>query len=200
MITHGLFPTPVSYFEFGSDLTQEELDFINTQEVVGNEGNTTSKDNYIFRNPQLERIKNFCEVSMAEYFTEIYAPENEVAPYITQSWSNYTSKGQWHHKHEHPNSVISGVFYVQAQQDVDKIFFYRSNEYQQIKVPSETYNPYNSESWWMGTATGQLIIFPSSLTHMVQTVQTDETRISISFNTFLKGNIGSEKALTGLHL
>ena len=50
------------------------------------------------------------------------------------------------------------------------------------------------------SGTGDLIIFPSHLTHMVQTKQGDGTRISISFNTFLKGYIGSDESLTGLHL
>jgi len=199
MITHGLFPTPLSYFELGDDLTQEELDFINGQEVRGNTGNTTSVDNYIFKQPQLARIKEFCERSLAQYFAEICSPKEEVSPYITQSWINYTSKGQYHHKHEHPNSIISGVFYAQAQRDIDKIHFYR-NRYNQITVPAENFNPYNSESWWMGTATGQLILFPSHLTHMVETVEHDTTRISISFNTFLRGLVGASESLTELHL
>jgi hypothetical protein len=35
---------------------------------------------------------------------------------------------------------------------------------------------------------------------MVQTKEDDDTRISIAFNTFLKGYIGSDESLTGLHL
>jgi hypothetical protein len=35
---------------------------------------------------------------------------------------------------------------------------------------------------------------------MVQTKEDDNTRISIAFNTFLKGHIGSDEDLTGLNL
>ena len=49
-------------------------------------------------------------------------------------------------------------------------------------------------------ATGDIMLFPSSLTHMVQTVDADATRISIAFNTFPKGYIGDDLELTGLHL
>ena len=199
MITHNLFPTAVSFFDFGSKLTELELKFITEQETRSNDGNLTSKDNELFKQAELAEIARFCEESVQEYFKEVYAPKHDVTPYITQSWANYTSKGQWHHKHEHPNSFISGVFYVQAQKDIDKIHFYK-NGYQQIKLPTDNFNLYNSESWWLGVETGQLVIFPSHLTHMVQTVETDETRISISFNTFLKGNIGSDMELTGLKL
>jgi len=43
-------------------------------------------------------------------------------------------------------------------------------------------------------------LFPSGLTHMVETKEDDNTRISIAFNTFLKGYIGSDESLTGLNL
>ena len=199
MNTHNLFPTAVTYFDFGSKLTDLELKFITEQETRNNDGNTTSINNNLFESAELAELARFCEESLQQYFKEVYAPKHDVTPYITQSWANYTKKGQWHHKHEHPNSFISGVFYVQAQKDIDKIYFYK-NGYQQIKLPTDNYNLYNSDSWWLGVETGQLILFPSHLTHMVQTVQTDETRISISFNTFLKGYIGNDMELTGLHL
>jgi len=199
MITNNLFPTPVSSFNFDSVLTQDELDFINNQEVKPNAGNTTSKDTYLFKHPELARIKHFCEESLKEYFSEIYAPKNDVSLYITQSWSNYSSKGQWHHNHAHQNSIISGVFYVQAQPDIDKIYFYL-DAYKQIKVPAENFNIYNSESWWLEAVTGRLYLFPSHLVHGVNTVESDVTRISISFNTFVKGGIGSDIELNGLNL
>ena len=199
MNTHNLFPTAVTYFDFGSKLTDLELKFITEQETRNNDGNTTSVNNNLFESAELAEVARFCEESLQQYFKEVYAPKHDVTPYITQSWANYTKKGQWHHKHGHPNSFISGVFYVQAQKDIDKIYFYK-NGYQQIKLPTDNYNLYNSDSWWLGVETGQLILFPSHLTHMVQTVQTDETRISISFNTFLKGYIGNDLELTGLHL
>ena len=199
MNTHNLFPTAVTYFDFGSKLTDLELKFITEQETRNNDGNTTSINNNLFESAELAEVARFCEESLQQYFKEVYAPKHDVIPYITQSWANYTKKGQWHHKHEHPNSFISGVFYVQAQKDIDKIYFYK-NGYQQIKLPTDNYNLYNSDSWWLGVETGQLILFPSHLTHMVQAVQTDETRISISFNTFLKGYIGNDMELTGLHL
>jgi hypothetical protein len=45
-----------------------------------------------------------------------------------------------------------------------------------------------------------LILFPSSLTHMVPTIQGEQTRISLSFNTFPVGTVGEEMDLTGLKL
>jgi uncharacterized protein (TIGR02466 family) len=112
---------------------------------------------------------------------------------------NYTKPGEYHHKHAHPNSFISGVFYIQSDAEKDKIYFYKDG-YQQIKVPAADWNEWNSESWWFEAVTGKLILFPSSLTHMVETVQSEQTRISLSFNTFLSGYIGDENDLTGLRI
>ena len=99
----------------------------------------------------------------------------------------------------HPNSFISGVFYVAADATKDRIYFYK-DAYQQIKVTTENWNHWNSESWWFPVETGKLILFPSHLIHMVETVQTEDKRISIAFNTFLEGIAGDNQNLTELLL
>lgn len=196
---HNLFPTPVGIYKLDRDLTDEELSFIKGQETRPNMGNTTSVDNALLRHKQMTKLRDFVETSLSDYFTTVYNPKHKVNLRVTQSWANYTEPGQFHHKHEHPNSFVSGVFYPQANQATDKIYFYRSG-FQQIKFPPENWNTWNSESWWFEVGTGDLILFPSSLTHMVETVQGDQTRISLSFNTFPVGNIGEEVSLTGLQI
>ena len=195
----NLFPTAVGFSKLGRDLTEEELLFIKEQVRHPNEGNTTSDNRKILKSVEMTDIHKFIEDAMLDYFKSVYAPKFDVTPYITQSWANFTEPGQYHHKHSHPNSIISGVFYPQADRETDKIYFYKDC-YERIKLTAGEYNPYNSESWWYETGAGDLIIFPSHLTHMVQTKQGDGTRISISFNTFVKGYIGSDESLTGLHL
>jgi hypothetical protein len=54
---------------------------------------------------------------------------------LTQSWLNYTKPGQFHHKHAHPNSFISGVLYMKAARQRDKIYFYKDG-YKQISLPT----------------------------------------------------------------
>ena len=196
---HNLFPIPVGIYKLDRDLTERELDFIKGQETRPNMGNVTSKDNTILRNRALTKLRDFIESSVSDYFNSVYNPKHKVNLRITQSWCNYTEPGQWHHKHAHPNSFVSGVFYPQANRETDKIYFYRSG-FQQIKLPPENWNVWNSESWWFEAGTGDLILFPSSLEHMVETVQGDQTRISLSFNTFPLGVVGEEMDLTGLKL
>lgn len=197
---HNLFPTAIGMYLLEDKVTEKELNFVKNLEARPNTGNKTSVENYLFKDcPELKRIYRFVNNCVIEYFTEVYAPNTKVMPYVTQSWANFTEKGQYHHKHEHPNSFISGVFYLSADPKLDKIYFYKNN-YQQIKLTTDKWNDWNSESWWFEAETNKLIIFPSNLTHMVHTVESDVTRISIAFNTFLKGVIGDYKNLAELNI
>ena len=198
MITYNLFQTAVAKFELGRDYSAEEMEFVGSQPTHNNMGNTTSDDHYVLRHDTMANLREFVENSVAEYLKSIYAPKYEVSMRLTQSWLNYTKPGQFHHKHAHPNSFISGVLYMKAARQRDRIYFYKDG-YKQISLPTDNYNLYNSESWWFEVGTGDLLLFPSSLTHMVETVQEDE-RISLSFNTFPVGYVGDESSLTALHL
>ena len=199
MAIHNLFPTPIGRYELGRDLTAKELSFLKNQETRPNMGNITSTNNTILKSKELTKLRDFIETSVSDYFDTIYKPKHKVSLKVTQSWTNYTENGQYHHKHAHPNSFDSGVFYIQANKEKDKIYFYRDG-YQQIKFPPSEWNIWNSESWWFEVGTGDLVLFPSSLTHMVQTLDHPETRISLAFNTFPVGHVGDEMDLTGLSL
>jgi len=198
MTIHNLFPTPVQFFKLNRELKESEYNFLLNQKQRENSGNTSSVDNYILQNKELSNLNSFIELSLNKYFKEIYAPSKNVKPYITQSWVNYCKKGQFHHVHAHPNSFVSGIFYIQADINKDKIYFFRDG-YRQLSIPTNDFNLYNSTSWWLEVKTGDLILFPSSLTHKVETVETD-LRMSLSFNTFLKGTLGVNYDLTELIL
>lgn len=199
MILNNLFPTPVAQFNLGSEMTIEELTFISQLKLRANKLNATSEDTYIFKYPEMKRIANFCNESLQEYFKAIYNPRYDTKLYITQSWANYTNKGQEHHKHRHANSIISGVFYVQAIKEVDKLIF-ETPTVPAFSIATNEFNLYNSEAWWIGVETGTLLLFPSYLAHMVEKVETEGTRISVSFNTFFKGHIGENENLTRLNI
>jgi len=191
-------PTPVAKFELGREFSAEELDCAGTQETHKNMGNTTSNNRYVLRDDTMAKLREFTEASVNEYLQSIYAPKHDVSLRITQSWLNYTKPGEFHHKHAHPNSFVSGVLYIKASSERDKIYFYKDG-YEQIKLPVDQFNLFNSTSWWLPVETGRLMLFPSNLTHMVETVK-EEDRISLSFNTFPVGYVGEEETLTALHV
>ena len=192
----NLFPIPIGFFTYDGEI---DKNFLSDQPQKTNEGNTSSQNTYILKDKKLLNLCQFIEKSLYEYFMATYCPKNDVRLKITQSWLNWTAPNQYHHKHAHPNSLISGCYYVNAHKETDKIFFYRDG-YQRIKFPPADWNPYNSESWWYPVGTNDLVLFPSSLVHMVQPVEGTDTRISLAFNAFPIGIIGDENELTALQL
>lgn len=194
----GLFPTPVGQAKFEEGLSREELEFIELQETKKNSGNVISKNKYVFESPELKRLKDFAEEKLQQYWQEVYKPSEKCNIYITQSWCNYTKKGEYHHEHTHPNSIVSGVFYIKTDKD-DKITFH-NQKHQTIKIQPQEYNPFNSPTWWLETPENFLLLFPSSLTHHVPPVESDHVRISIAFNTFVSGDLGDGDEATGLVL
>ena len=200
-VINQMFPTPLIFAKLPRKYTDEEVEFVQkcSTDVTVNTGNTTSKDRYVLNEPVMGSIRDFIQFHINYYMQSIVAPHNPVEAYFTQSWLNFTKPKEYHHKHEHPNSFISGVLYINADPDKDKIHFYK-NKYQQIQIPTNSFNQFNSESWWFGVGTCDLVLFPSSLAHMVEQTESQDTRISLSFNTFLKGFVGDEPTLTGLHL
>ena len=194
-----LFPLAIGFANLGRELTKTETKTLLELEQRPNDGNTTSKNYQVLSLPALKNLKTFMDTALQDYYQKVYQPRFDVKPYITLSWTNYTTPGQFHHKHAHPNSFVSAVFYIKANPEVDRIFFYK-DAYNQLDIPPAEWNAYNSKSWWFPAEPGRLILFPSGLQHMVETVQGEDTRVSLSFNTFLQGTLGDEKELTRLSL
>lgn len=155
--------SPISKFNLGRSFTQEERKCIVNCVEDGNGvealvGNAKSKSMSILELPDLSNIKAFCLDSVHKY-----ANDNDI--YITESWLTFSMPGEWHHCHNHPKSLVSGVFYVNTIRSLHTIVFPELGE--------ETHN----------VARGDLLLFPSSLFHYVPENPGNELRISLAFNT-----------------
>jgi len=201
--TIDLFPTPVFRFNIGRNPSDEEKDFVNkcSKETFLNVGNVVSVDRYVLDKQEMAEIRKDIQFSLDSYLKEICAPMHNVEIYITQSWLNFTNPGQNHHTHSHPNSFLSGTFYFSADKDRDSLSFFNSS-IREFVLPSNNYTRYNAERFTVPVETGDILVFPSNLKHYVDDTFKERTltRISIAFNTFLKGQIGDEMHLTSLRL
>jgi uncharacterized protein (TIGR02466 family) len=197
----NIFPTPIYMSKLDRELTSLELKFVdeNKKDFCKNEGNIASSNNYILNEKLFLNLKKELDLRVKDYFKKVLSITDAVTPYITQSWLNYTETNQYHHKHAHPNSLVSGIFYINCHEELDKIKFFKE-AYQTIKPETKDWNLWNSESWWFPVKTGDIIMFPSSLTHMVENKEGTNTRISLAFNIFIKGTVGNNKNLTELIL
>ena len=197
-----LFPEPVYFSQLKRSLTKPELKTVNkykkkTSKNVG--GNTNTNDNDVLEHKTLKNLKNDLYEMVMDYFKKIICPPAPFIPYISQSWFNYTQPDEGHHMHSHPNSYISGVFYVTANKDIDRIKFFKTG-YDRIRLETTKYNEYNSKSWWYEVGTADVVLFPSHLVHAVDPAAGSKTRTSLSFNVFVKGKLGSKEEMTELIL
>ena len=145
----------------------------------------------------LERELTNEELTFAK--NQINDAKDDTQVYITQSWINYNEENQYHHLHSHPNSYISGVFYINADEHVDSINF-NNKEHLTIQPVTKKFNIWNSKNWWFPVKKRMLVLFPSSTNHNVFQKKDSDLRISLAFNTFVRGNIGSNIKLNELKL
>ena len=70
-----------------------------------------------------------------------------------------------------------------------------------ITFSPKVFNIWNSVTWFFPVNNNELILFPSWLVHKVDPNEKATTdRISISFNTFVRGTLGSRRGLSELIL
>lgn len=193
-----LFPTPLFISNINAELNPRYKEYLLNAPTILNMGNIRGEDGYVLDKPIFSELKNFIMQSIKEYMATVYS-NVDFEVYITQSWANFTNPGQFHHKHTHPNSFISGVFYINAIKNEDMIKFSRKRT-NIFDIAPKSPNNYNSHDVVILVETGDLVMFPSDFEHEVPPTTSNETRISIAFNTFIRGYFGDEKSSTALYL
>ena len=193
-----LFAIPLLIVPYAEPI-DEELAYLKTLSYrrQKDNGNFRSDDSYLLRQEKLKNIKNFLGESVNKFTTNVLNSKQRLI--ITQCWANRNPKGSRHHEHVHPNSIISGVMYFQINEKLPPIQFSKTNQ-DGIKLDPIKYNNLTAESFMLPCKPGELILFPSSLKHSVPINQSDEDRISMSFNTFSIDALGSEQSLTHLDI
>ena len=112
---------------------------------------------------------------------------------ITDMWSNVLKPGETHRPHTHSNNILSGVFYVEAEQ-TSGIMFTDPRPQAGVIQPDVTKQFVdNANVIKYDSLTNRMILFPSWLQHYVPTNETKSNRISIAFNVMLKGKVGSSE-------
>ena len=118
---------------------------------------------------------------------------------VTNCWANVSFRGYAHHRHRHPNNLLSGVYYVKIPPRSGQIVFHDPRPQAGVLVPSfSEYTQQNSAKHTFNVAEGCLLFFPSWLEHHVESHDAEEERISIAFNLVPKGRLGSESGLLEL--
>ena len=192
-VVDNLFPTPV-YISDCYKLSTENKNSLIKETIKNNvpnlNGNITSANNYILDIPYLSELKNHLLEQINNYVYEVLSIVKSVEVYITQSWININYTDTSHHPHHHPNSFISGTYYLKGDTPISFMNDNR-NIFQNYNFDFAQKNFYNQNICDVKILEGRCLLFPSTLNHFVKANENKEDRVSLSFNTFIKGTISN---------
>ena len=197
--TMNLFATPVIRSSLERGFSAEEMAFFQEQlqQPVKAIANFSSQNKQVLADPAMLSINARIQQSLDHYLQTVFATSNRVSLKVTQSWLTLTRKGESHHSHVHPNSVVSGVLYVNVGEQ-DGINFYRNQDsiWYELLRQQDTYH--NAYRYFIPVSVGDIVLFPSDQSHGVRELVEDVQRVSLSFNTFFDGELGREEFANSL--
>ena len=196
-----LFSVPVISVAELYDLKKEEKDFlVNHKDLYQTTGGTLySKDCYILDHKSQYYFKKYIMKHVRDFAYNILKVNKGVEVYMTNSWVNYNDQHTTHVRHTHSNSFISGIFYIDGS-DTFKTTFFGECLLQKWDFNYTERNIFNIDQINIESEKNDLILFPSNCYHEAPTNMNEETRISLSFNTWIRGEIGSNKQCTKIVL
>ena len=197
-----LFPYPVMICAENYQFTSSEKKYISELEMIDNTGNLMSKNDKVLDSKELSKLRLFIDEQILIFKKKLLQMKDANEVYITQSWVINSSPNQYHAKHKHPNSVISGVMFFDENNDesLPPIRFHRTLEMFPLDFEFDNLNESNAGCRSFETAQGSLILFPSLLEHDVEKNKSDRVRTSISFNTYVRGVVGGRDKLTEVNI
>jgi uncharacterized protein (TIGR02466 family) len=195
-----LFPTPLYIINLEDQLKPAEIKKLmklekDTDNLLLNE----KKNLFTRENDVLNKVLkpgSTLEYLLQEhvnYFVKQILGEGNAKLKIHLSWMNFNPTGTAHHKHVHPNSIVSGVFYLRTNEKSGNFNVHRNDSLRpMIRDQITNWNQFNYEYYFFTPKTYDLYLFPSTLSHSVDPNQSAETRVSFSFNTFYEGEIRTD--------
>ena len=197
----AIFPIPVLRTSLGREFSAVERAYFKEAQAdaIRSPGNLRSRDTRVLDAAPLAELRGFVAEHVALFAEKAISSDRRLEFYLTQSWINYTRPGEFHHRHVHSNSLVSGVLYIDAQRETDRLWFFRGAT-PQIQIGQGQTNWYNADSWFFSVGTGDLVLFPSQVQHEVEKLAGDATRVSLAFNAFVRGAVGESDNLNALTL
>ena len=124
---------------------------------------------------------------------ELFKMQNEIfqeewldsEPIIGNMWANINPPGGYNRPHVHPNCLFSGVYYVKSQPGAGQLVVNDPRPGIQTMMPTRVKGQPPKHLWreaHIDPIPGRIIMFPAWLWHCVEPNQSNDIRISVSFN------------------
>ena len=132
-------------------------------------------------------VDELFKMQMEIYREELLSRE----PIIGNMWANINPPGGYNRPHIHPNSHFSGVYYIKAPQNSGEIVFNDPRSAAHMVMPERVKDIKPPSHLWrevrVNPLEGRMLMFPSWLWHCVEPNESNDIRISVSFNFIQKG-------------
>ena len=124
---------------------------------------------------------------------ELFAMQDEIfaqeyltpKPVLGNMWANINYPGNYNRPHLHPNSLFSGVYWIKTPFKSGNLMLYEPRGGAQVLMSNRKEGELPSRLWreiQYEPVAGRIIMFPAWLWHEVKPNESNDTRISVSFN------------------
>ena len=185
----NLFPSPVHIFDTdGFDEFKNNLiDYAYKLREEDSKGfNISNRHGWQSRGFDLTNMNDLLHGTILQGLSSFPSIKN-TTEMRASAWININGPGAYNILHSHPNSHLSGVMWIKAPKDCGVISFDNPNGHQTYTEINSYNQEFNDQffihhSYWLPPIEGRMIIFPSHLQHEVRENNSNEDRISVSFN------------------
>ena len=187
------FPTPIYIADIKHPTLNQELERdivawskqdkgITRTNVQGWHSTTDMHERPEFKN--LVNMLYACQKTV--YEQEYYESE----PYLGNMWANINPPGGSNRAHQHPNSLWSGVYWIKTPKNCGQLKIDDPRSVACMTRPRQKDGKKPDRLWREShyePVAGRCIMFPSWLMHAVDPNESNDVRISVSFNFLQKG-------------
>lgn len=193
---HPLFPVPIARQQIPK-IDPVVKDFLmNYKEVVLRpESQRAGHILKVLDEPICKDLKQDITNRIHDYVYNCLGVSKSVEFRMTNSWVSKQDPGQPVWMHSHATSILSGVLYLQADDNAGRIIFHRRKHFdnlfsETIHIPVDFPNLVTSSGIPFEVKENDLLLFPSNLEHSVEENQSSRSRYSLAFNFFVYGSFG----------
>ena len=187
--TNIIFPVPIHQFDVNgfSEIQDELIDLaykMREKDPVGHViSNRRGWQSSCF---SIDKEDDMLQKFLTNCLAEFPYIKKSVRLFVT-AWVNINPPNAFNLKHNHPTSDLSGVLWIKSQKDSGNIVFESPRSFathQEIECYREDFKENNNyfHSFHFNPVAGRLLVFPSHLDHHVNFNESQEDRISVSFN------------------
>ena len=186
MIAEGFFPTLIYAEDVNLDTKQIANDIVEWSKqdkgVKKTNMNGWHSQTNMHQMPQFKLLVDELFKMQHKIFKEEWLNSK---PRLGNMWANINYPGGYNKPHIHPNSLFSGVYYVQSEPNSGKLVCNDPRPGIQSNMPTRVNGQPPKHLWrevHIEPRVNRILMFPSWLWHNVEPNESNNIRISVSFN------------------